>query len=158
MHAWERKPILPPLAVIFLALVTFSGHSRAELVTALPIFESPQSPDMQPLLFDDPLPNESVTQKQDLGGNLSGRVTDPTGAGVANATVIVKEVGTGVTLQSGRADSEGVYQFEVPRDTVVNVAAFTEQGGRGPNGNSAFSGTTLSPCKSPDTACNVSLK
>ena len=57
--------------------------------------------------------NQAVGQSLTLGG-IAGRITDPTGAVVPNATVNLKSLDTGET-QVGTATGEGTYRFSLLR-------------------------------------------
>ncbi|MGE3465904.1 MAG: TonB-dependent receptor [Pyrinomonadaceae bacterium] len=56
------------------------------------------------------LAGSALTQSQATAADLSGTVTDPTGAVVAGATIIAKGVGTGISRTS-TSDSAGGFQF-----------------------------------------------
>jgi hypothetical protein len=60
---------------------------------------------------------------QEFRGTLSGAVTDPTGASIPGATVVVKETHTGTTNQT-KTDSQGqfVVPFLLPGDYSVTVS------------------------------------
>ena len=51
-----------------------------------------------------------LSHAQTVTGTLEGRVLDPTGAAVANASIRVKELSTGVSRVS-QSNAEGLYQF-----------------------------------------------
>src|SRR5947209_6114268 len=59
---------------------------------------------------------------QEFRGTLSGSVTDPTGAQVANAKVVIVESHTGTTIESV-SDSAGSYTipFLLPGDYDITV-------------------------------------
>ncbi len=63
-----------------------------------------------------------VAQAQEFRGTISGAVTDPTGAVVPGASVVVKEVHTGTTAQT-KSDADGQYvvPFLLPGDYTITV-------------------------------------
>lgn len=63
-----------------------------------------------------------VARAQEFRGTISGAVTDPTGANVPGATVVVKEVHTGTVAQT-KSDADGQYvvPFLLPGDYTITV-------------------------------------
>jgi len=63
-----------------------------------------------------------VARAQEFRGTISGAVTDPTGAVVPGASVVVKEVHTGTTAQT-KSDADGQYvvPFLLPGDYTITV-------------------------------------
>ena len=72
----------------------------------------------------------SVAAGQSLTlGGISGRVTDPTGAVIANASVSLKSLDTGET-QTGTTNAEGVYRFNLLKpgryEVTISVSGFAK--------------------------------
>jgi len=63
-----------------------------------------------------------VARAQEFRGTISGAVTDPTGAVVPGASVVVKEIHTGTTAQT-KSDADGQYvvPFLLPGDYTITV-------------------------------------
>ena len=79
------------------------------------------------ILFTLVFANQAVGQSLTAGG-ISGRVTDPTGAVIANAVVNLKSLDTGET-QSDTASGEGTYRFNLLKpgryEVSTSVAGFS---------------------------------
>ena len=92
----------------------------------------------------------AVAQNAVSGGSVSGRVTDPTGAVVARATVIITNLATAVKLTS-KTNATGFYSF--PSLTVGNYKiAITQAGFR----SAAVQGVVVQVGQ--NTAVNVTLQ
>src|SRR5580658_7534597 len=57
-----------------------------------------------------------------LSGDISGTITDPSGASVPGATVNLKSLDSGAT-QSDKTDSKGVYRFSLLKPGLYSVSA-----------------------------------
>ena len=55
-------------------------------------------------------------------GSLTGRVVDPSGAGVASAAIQLRNVNSGAA-RDGRASADGLYQFNLLPPGVYEVTA-----------------------------------
>ena len=68
----------------------------------------------------------SPAWSQQASGSVTGTITDPSGAAVANATVTIRDVDRG-TILTTQTNSSGVYNF--PQVTVGNVEVGVEASG-----------------------------
>ena len=63
----------------------------------------------------------AICSGQNVGGKVSGRVTDPTGAIILGASLSARDINTGV-LSTGQSDTSGYYVLELPIG-VYNITA-----------------------------------
>ncbi len=66
----------------------------------------------------------SISFGQNIGGKLSGQITDPTGAIIPGAHVTAHNVNTGV-VTSGQSDASGYYVIQLPIGTYSVTVSFS---------------------------------
>ena len=112
----------------------FSGMgASAEVALGRRAAESPSpspsaSPGPSPSPGASPTPAPKPTQTPDLSATLFGRVTDPTGARVPRAFIVV-ESAWGIPHGYGETNAQGEYKFtlaHLPREKAVKVVAMAE--------------------------------